>query len=296
MSLRDFALLMLVCVIWGVNNLVSKFVVGHLGVPPMFYAAARCAVVALIALPWLLPMPRPRWRLLAVALLMGAGNFALLFVGLQTSSPSSAVIVLQVGVPMTTVLSVIMLGEQIHWRRGLGIALTLAGVITVMWDPKGFVLSTGLLFVVASAACSALGSVLMKKLGDVKPMQYQAWLAFASLWPLAALTILTEPGQVSVAWQAGWPFAAALAYVCIVVSFVAHNLYFVIIRRNEANMVSALGLMMPLVTIGLGVTLMGDPFGPRMAIGSAVALAGVLMIVVRRNQVTNLLAVRNSAE
>jgi O-acetylserine/cysteine efflux transporter len=296
MSLRDFALLMLVCTIWGVNNLVSKFVVDHLGVPPLFYAAVRCAIVTLFMFPFLFPMPRPRWRLVAVALLMGAGNFALLFMGLKTSSPSAAVIVLQIGTPITTLLSMVMLGERIHWRRGLGMALALAGVLTVMWDPKGFDLSPGLLFVVASAACSSLGSVLMKRMEGVPPMQYQAWLAFASLWPLMVLTVPLEPGQVQAGLAAGWPFAAALAYVCVVVSIISHGIYYVVMRRNEANLVSALTLMIPLVTIGLGVTLMGDKVDAKMAIGSIVALAGVLMIVLRRNQVSPLLAIRNSAE
>ncbi|HMP61709.1 MAG TPA: hypothetical protein PKA17_01170 [Phenylobacterium sp.] len=55
--------------------------------------------------------------------------------------------------------------------------------------------------------------------------------------------------------------------------------------------------MTPLATIGLGVALMNDPFGPRMMIGTAVALAGVLIIALRPNQVAPLLlALRNRAE
>ena len=77
MSLRDFGLLALVCLVWASNNIVSKYVVSHLGSPPLFYATARFAVVAIATLPWLLPMPRPRLRLITVALLMGGGNFAL---------------------------------------------------------------------------------------------------------------------------------------------------------------------------------------------------------------------------
>jgi drug/metabolite transporter (DMT)-like permease len=48
------------------------------------------------------------------------------------------------------------------------------------------------------------------------------------------------------------------------------------------------------MTIGLGVALLGDPFGPRMALGAAVAMTGVLIVALRRNQVLALLmAVRN---
>ena len=150
MSLRDFGLLALVCLVWASNNIVSKYAVSHLATPPLFYAAARFAVVAIATLPWLLPMPRPRLRLIAVALLMGGGNFALVFIGLKYATPSSVAVVSQLGVPITTLLSVVMLGEQIHWRRALGIALTFAGVLVVMWSSVGFKASAGLLNVVAS--------------------------------------------------------------------------------------------------------------------------------------------------
>src|SRR4051794_23564759 len=127
MSLKDLGLLVLVCAIWASNNIISKLVVAHWGVPPLFYAAVRFAIVALVTFRWLLPAPRPLWRVIVVAILMGGGNFALTFMGLKTASPSAAAIVQQLGVPITTLMSVMMLGEVIHWRRGVGIALTMAG-------------------------------------------------------------------------------------------------------------------------------------------------------------------------
>lgn len=297
MALRDFALIVLVCLIWASNNIISKFVVADLAVPPLFYAAVRFALVSLITLPLLLPMPRPRWRLLVVALLMGGGNFALLFIGLQTATASAAAVVIQLGVPITTVLSMVMLGEQVRWRRGIGITLTLSGALLVMWDPGGFVVSTGLLFVVAAAFLGSLGAVMMKQMGGVRPLQFQAWVGFASVWPLAALSIWLEPGQVQAGLAAGWPFLAAVVFSAVVVSVAAHTAYYGLIQRYEANLISPLTLMTPLATIALGVAIMSDPFGPRMAIGTAVALAGVLIIALRPNQVAPLLlAWRNRAE
>ena len=87
MALRDFALLVLICLVWASNNIISKIVVAHWGVPPVFYAAVRFAIVAACTLPWLLPAPKPLWRIVAVALLMGGCNFALMFMGLKTASP-----------------------------------------------------------------------------------------------------------------------------------------------------------------------------------------------------------------
>lgn len=297
MALRDFGVLVLVCLLWASNNIVSKYAVSHLGAPPLFYAALRFGVVALAVFPWLFPMPRPRWRLIVVALLMGGGNFALLFVGLKTATPSAAAVVSQLGVPITTLLSVMMLGERIRWRRALGIGLTLAGALAVMWDPHGFALSPGLMFVVGSAFTGSLGAVMMKQMEGVKPLQFQAWVGLASFVPLLALSAIFEPEQVRAGVDAGWPFLAAVVYSGLVVSVGAHTLYYALVQRYEANLISPLTLMTPLATIALGVALLGDPFGPRMAIGTAVALAGVLIIALRPNQVAPLLlAIRNRAQ
>ncbi|MEO8113781.1 MAG: DMT family transporter [Phenylobacterium sp.] len=287
MTLRDFGLLMLVCLVWASNNIVSRLVVGHMGVPPLFYATVRFAVVTLAVFPWLRPVPRPLWRLIVVALLIGGGNFALVFMGLQTATPSAAAVVGQLGVPITTLLSVFLLGERIRWRRGLGIALTFAGALAVMWDPGGFSLSQGLVYILIAAFIGSLGAVMMKQIDGVKPLQSQAWVGFSSLWPLALLTAVLEPGQVQ----------AAVLFSGLVVSVTGHTIYYGLIQRYEANLISPLTLMTPLATIALGVAITHDPFGPRMAAGSAVALLGVLIIALRRNQVAPLLlAIRNRAQ
>lgn len=289
MSLRDFALLVLICLIWASNNIVSKIVVAHWGVPPLFYASVRFALVAAVTLPWLLPAPRPTWRMLVVGVLMGAGGFALLFMGFRTASPSAAAVVQQLGVPFTTLLSVMMLGEKIHWRRGLGIALTLAGALVVIWNPEGLTLSAGLWLVAASALAGSLGAVMMKQIQGVKPLQLQAWVGFTSVWILGAASLATEPGATGSAVAAGWPFVAAVVYSALVVSVIAHTGYYGLIQRYEANLIAPLTLMTPLMTIGLGVVVTQDHFDLRMGLGAALALAGVLIVALRRNQVTPLL-------
>lgn len=297
MSLRDFALLAFVCVVWAANNIVSKFVVAHLGVPPMFYAAVRFAVVLIAVFPWLLPMPRPRWRMLVVGVLMGAGTFALVFIGLKTASPSAVAIVSQVGVPITTLLSFLILGERLTGRRIAGMLLTLTGVLAVMWDPHGFKISGGLLFIVAASFLGGLGAVMMKQMEGVKPLRLQAWVGLSSLIPMVALSAALEPGQVQAGIAAGWPFVASALFSGLVVSVLAHTLYYSLIQKYEANLISPLTLMTPLATIGMGVIFTHDVFDLRMAFGTAIALAGVLVIALRPSQAVALLvALRNRSQ
>ena len=281
MPFRDFALLVLICVCWGLNMVVSKWVVGPMEVPPLFYGALRSGAIALAVAPWLLPMPKPWWRILLVGVLMGAGGFALMFVGLQTASPSAAAVVTQLGVPMTTLLSVLLLGERIRWRRGLGIALAVAGVLLVMWDPRGLDISVGLLFVAAGAFSGALGTVLMKQLEGVRPLRYQAWVGFSSVVLLAGLSAGLETDQLPATFAAGWPLVAMVLYSALIVSVFAHTAYYGLIQRYEANLIAPLTLMSPLMAIGFGIWLTNDHFDARMALGTVIALAGVFIIAVR---------------
>ncbi len=281
MRLRDFLVLVLICLVWGYSTVLSKIVIGEWGVPPLFFAAARFAIVALVTLPWLLPMPRPRGRIVAIAILMGAGNFALLFLGLQSASPSSVAVVVQVGVPFTTLLSIVMLGERIHWRRGLGIALTLAGALLVVWKPEGVTLAIGLWFVVAAAFAGSLGAVLMKQTENIAPLRFQAWVGLISFVPLSLASALTEQGQWAAAEAAGWGFVAAVLFAALAVSVVGHTVYYWLIGKYEANLLSSLTLMTPLATIGFGVWLTGDQLDGRMIAGAALAFIGVLIVALR---------------
>ncbi len=281
MSLRDFSLFVLICVIWALNAIVAKVVVSEMQVPPLFFGMLRSAAIALAVSPWLLPMPRPHWRVVVVGILMGGGGFALYFVGLKTASPSAAAIVSQIGVPTATLLSVVVLGERIRWRRGLGIALTLAGVFVVMFNPDNFNLSSGLLFVVASSCGGAIGTIMMKQMEGIRPLRFQAWVGFSSTVVLLAVSPVFEEHQFSAAFHAGWPLIAAVLYSSLFVSVFAHTQYYGLIQRYEANLIAPLTLMGPLFTIAFGIWLTGDHFDLRMAFGTASALAGVFIIAIR---------------
>jgi drug/metabolite transporter (DMT)-like permease len=150
-------------------------------------------------------------------------------------------------------------------------------------------MSIGLWLVAAAALTGSLGAVMMKQMEGVKPLQFQAWVGFTSALPLLGMSALTEQGQWTAALAAGWPFLAAVLYSAIIISVIAHTTYYGLIQKYEATLISPLTLLTPLFTIILGVLVTHDHFDGRMALGAALALAGVLIVALRPNHVMPLL-------
>jgi drug/metabolite transporter (DMT)-like permease len=210
-------------------------------------------------------------------------------------SPSVAAVVVQVGVPFTALLSVLMLGERIHWRRGIGLALTVGGVLIIAWNPGAAQLSWGALLLIASAFAMALGTVMTKQVENVSPLRFQAWVALPSLPPLILASALYERNQIDIAFGLGWRFVVVAIFAGLAVSVFAHTIYLWLLRRYEANLVAPLTLMSPLMTFGLGAALTGDRFGAQMIVGTALALLGVLIVMLRARPLTGILAERDLA-
>jgi len=279
MKTRDFLILMLVCFIWALNLVIGHMVVMDYAVPPFYYAAWRFLLVAIMLSPLLRPIPPQFGWIVAISFLIGAGHFGLLFLGLSLASPSSSSIVLQLGVPLTAILSIVILGEKISLLRAAGIVLSVLGVLVVMWDPRGFEASFGLLFIVGATVSISLGGILLKRIFIIKPLRLQAWVSLLSFGPLGLFSLLFEQGQVAASMSAGWVLIGSLLFSAVVVTGWSHTTWYGLLQRYEANFISPLTLAMPLMTIGLGVTLTGDHFDLRMVIGTIVAIIGILIVI-----------------
>ena len=283
MSPASVGLLVLCNVVWALNVVVSKLAVDDLGMPPLAYAFARSLLVMLVLLPFLRPVPRGLGKILLVGLAISGGSFALLFMGLETASPAATGVVSLSGAPLTVLFAILFLGEQVRWRRGLGIALTFAGVLVSVMGERALEMGTGLLLVFASALVGALGSVFVKRL-EISSLRLQAWAAVASSVVLLPLSIGLESGQTGALAADPLAIAGCLVFASLVVSVGAHTAYYRMLKEYDTNLVVPLTLLTPLFTIALGAWLTGDPVGPRLLVGGAIAIAGVAIILVRPSE------------
>lgn len=284
MNFRDFILLSAICFVWGLNIVVTRWVVFDAGVPPVFFAGLRFAGIALVLLYFLRPLPKNLTALFIISMCIGAVHFALLFLGLANAEASSVSVVGQLGVPFSTLMSMAFLGEVVGWRRGLGIMLAFAGAILIAVDPTSFTFSYGLLYIVASAFIGSIGGILMKRMAPISALQMQAWIGLFSFVPLFALSGLMETGGWTAWIGGGWLVWAATAFAVLGVSVFGHGGFYYLIKKYDISLLSPLTLMTPVWGVVLSVAMLGENLSLQLITGAAISLGGVFVILVRPNK------------
>ena len=275
--------LVLINAIWGFNIVAVKLSADRL--PPIFLSFMRFLIVGLVVWPWLrIRRGEMRW-LLTAATCSGGLQFALMYSGVALSGNMSSVAIAgQLGVPFATLLSVLLLGEQIHWRRWLGIGMSFVGVLLIGFSPDVFHSWSGLCLIVIAAFIGAVGLVAIKRVHQLEPLELQAWLAWGSVPLLLPLSLLFEDGQLESLQHAGMIGWSALLYSALMASLVAHTSYFALIRRYPVSSIAPVTVLTPLFSVLFSVMLLGDVLDWRMIVGSLLTLSGVTVIVTRERK------------
>lgn len=281
---RDLVFLVLINLIWGFNFITSKVGVSEL--PPLWFTTLRFTLLALILAVFLRVQRGQMGAIVVAGVLSGALHFGLLFVGLgMAKTVSTVAIVGQLGVPFTTLMSIVFLGEVVRWRRWLGITLAFAGVMVMGLDPKVFDFWQGLALVVLSAFVGSIGLLAVKQLKDIKPLEIQAWFAVISVPVLAVLSAVFETGQLQATRAASLEAWSALLFTVVMASLIAHSGYYYLVQRYPITSVSPLTILSPLFGVLFGVTLLGDELTPRIIAGGTMTLTGVVIIALREHKI-----------
>jgi len=274
-------LVLLICLVWAGNFLASASAMRHF--PPLLFTALRMLVVLLVLMPWLKPVaPGMRLRLVAVALLTNVIHFGLNFWALRAAGDiSSNAIALQSYIPMAALMAWWLLGEPIRWRSGLGIATAFLGVLVLGFDPLVLDAPFALVLCLSSAAVLALGMVLMRGLSGVHAFQLQAWSALMGVPLLTLSAAALEPLSLALLADARLLDWGGVVYSALGASLVGHGLLYVLVQRHPVALLSPFLLLTPVFAVALGVLVWGDRPGPRLWVGGALVLSGVLVVALR---------------
>ncbi|WP_425351295.1 DMT family transporter [Kumtagia ephedrae] len=285
MSLKSWAMLVLLGAIWGGSFFFARVAVAE--IPPLTLVLFRVALAAIAlhvylaarGLSFRLALPYAAGFFL-LALLNNVIPFSLIFAG-QTELGAGLASVLNATTPFWTALlaNSLTTDEKLTWNKVAGILLGIAGT-AIMIGP-GLVAGLGgpvwAKFALVGASVSyAFALMVAKRFKGVPP-------TVVATAQLTASTVIMLPVVLAVSgdedlFSAGGHVWAAVAGLALVSTAFAYILYFRLIADAGATNASLVTLIVPVSAILLGTAFLGERLEPVEILGMAVIAAGLVTI------------------
>jgi drug/metabolite transporter (DMT)-like permease len=275
------------CVIWGSTWLAIK--VGLRDLPPISFAGIRFALAAVIFYALIvrrglrLPWADRDWRLLAwTGFLTITINYALVFwAELHISSGLAAVLNATIPLFGLPLAHRALAAEPMTPQKVGGVGLGVLGVALVFAAELGgnsaMAAWAGAGVLVASLAGAQAGVLIKAKGTHLDPAVLAGVQMAAGSVPLLAAGAALEGNPLRFHWTAS--ALLSLGYLTVVGSVIAFLAYYWLIRNIAVTRVLLIPLITPLVAVGLGVGLLGEPVGWGTALGGSAILGGVALAV-----------------
>jgi drug/metabolite transporter (DMT)-like permease len=212
---------------------------------------------------------------------LGVGSFnTLVYSGLQHTVVINALL-LQSLMPIAVVaFSSLFFRDRVSLRQGLGILLSLAGAVFVIFEGRlgavlAFRLNPGDGLVLVAVVCYAAYTALLRLRPALHPLSFLlATFALGSTMILPFYLWETFAGR---AVHPNAPTLASVLYVAVfpsILSYLFYNRGVALIGANRAGLFAHL---MPLFGSLLAVALLGEAFRGYHAVGLALILSGILL-------------------
>jgi drug/metabolite transporter (DMT)-like permease len=278
------ALVMMLCLSWGFNQVAVKLVLPD--VPPMLQALARSlgALPVLLAIGWFrgvkfFERDGTLWPGVCAGVIFGI-EFVLIYRGLQLTSASRAVVFLYTAPFFVALGSYVFLGERLRAPQWGGLALSFAGVALAIGVPQANVdanVLLGDLLIVAGGALWAATTLIVKTTKLIrapaeKGLGYQVTISIPIL-ALAALisgeTITHVPTPLSL---------ALLAYQAFWVVGLTFLLWFALVKTYSASKLSAFTFVTPLFGVVASYFIMHDTLTIAFGVAALLVIAGLYLV------------------
>lgn len=277
---RDLSLLFVLAMMWSSSFTVIK--VGTDLLPPTTFAMLRVGFGALVLYGWLklrgMSLPRePRlwWAFFLIGLFGNAIPFVMINWGEQKIASGLAAILIASMPLAALLLGRIFSDEILNLRRGLGVAVGFAGVVSLIGPQELMHLGDDVLrqLAVAMAAVSyAIAGILVRKLPGAKPAQHGAGVLIASSAVLIPASLLADqPWTLDIAPKA---LAAAL-YLGVFPTALATILLIVVIASRGVTFLSLNNYLIPVLGVAWGYLFLGEGITQDVLMALALILLGI---------------------
>jgi O-acetylserine/cysteine efflux transporter len=264
-----------VMAVWGSNFVVIRVALDHL--PPLTLAALRFTFALL---PWVffLKRPAPWANLAAYGLLIGVGQFGLLYIAMNgLISPGLASLVVQTQAFFTIGLSILLTGERVRGYQWAALGLAAAGLAWLMAHANADARPLGLALVLVAAMSWAAGNIVARRNGPMNMVAYVVWSSLFAAPALFAIALLVE-GPAAIAQ--GIARADAVTWGAVLWQSVGNSLFGYaawgwLLARHPAATVTPLSLLVPVFGMAASAAILGEALTPWKITAAALVLSGL---------------------
>ncbi|GIL39771.1 DMT family transporter [Roseiterribacter gracilis] len=280
MSPRDLCLAVLVAALWGCNFVAAKLAMHD--IPPLMTTGLRFVLVAALLLPFQ-RFPRGQfWPLVRVGMVLGVFHFGVLFWALRTVDAGSAAIVIQLQVPLGTLLAAILLGERVTRLQVFGIIVAFGGLVVVLGAPALADKPFEVALLLSAAFAFAFASIQSKQLASLPPFTQTAWLGAIAGPVLVALSLVLEQDAIARTVAAHWSSWGGFAYTVCASTLAGYGLWYTLLARNRVSHLMPFMLLVPVFAVLSGIAVLGEKLHVQIVVGGVLVLAGVALVVLRK--------------
>ena len=241
---------------------------------PLLAGAMRALPAGFVLLAVTRRRPRGEWWWKAAVLgtLNIGAFFALLFVAAERLAGGVAATLGAVQPLLAALLASALLRERLRSRALVAGAMGAAGVALIVLQPGARLDTWGVLAGLAGAASMATGVTLTKRWkAPVPSLAATAWQLLAGGAVLGVLTLTVEGAPPALTGR----HLAGFAWLSLVGAALAYGLWFRGVARLPVAAVSLLGLLSPVVAVGVGWIVLDQRLGAVQVTGVAVVLVAL---------------------
>ncbi len=275
---RHFLLALAVVAVWGTNFVVIKLALGQM--PPLLFATLRFALAVFPAIVFL-PRPAVAWsNLAAYGLLIGVGQFGLMFVAMNGHiSPGLASLVVQTQVFFTIGMAMFLSGERLARVQFVALVLASAGLVVIVTHTDGSTSPLGLVLMLLAALSWAGGNIVSRRAGPINMVAYVVWSSLFAVPPLALLCLATEgwPAISAGVAGAGWGTWAAVAWQAGANALFGYAAWGWLLGRYPAATVTPMALLVPVFGMGGSALWLGEALPGWKLAAAALVLGGLAL-------------------
>lgn len=282
-----YLLMLLVPLFWGGAFGAGKHVVTEL--PPFTTAAIRFGMASVLLVIWLTvqkgwdwQLMRERWKGLLFVSVTGIFAYnAFFFLGLQYTSATNGSLVVSMNPMTTTLLAVLFLGEVWNRQIGIGMVLSLLGVLTVISGGSLEVIRTlsfnvGDLILIGAVLCFSTYGIVSKAVlkGVPSLLVTTVTMTIGSLLLFAVSLFEGGWGQVPAISGQSWLELVYMAVCATVVAFVIWNMG---IARLGPSKASAYVNLVPINAMWISSVFYGESLHLSQLVGVVLVIGGVVL-------------------